>query len=411
MKSIKHIVIISTLFASMLTHVAAQELLSPDGRQKLEVGLSQEGRPYYKLVFRNKEVIKPSFLGLELQDQESLLDNFSLDSISTGTFDETWNPVWGEQREIRNHYNELVLYLKQQSTPNRLLNIHFRLYNDGLGFRYEFPKQENLSYFIIKEEKTAFALTGDHKAFWLPGDYDTQEYNTTTSNLSEVRALMSEAVTPNASQTSFSPTGLQTPLLLKSKDNLYINIHEAGLIDYACMSLNLDDKNMILKSWLTPDAVGNKGYLQTPAVSPWRTIMVSDKAADILTSRLILNLNEPTAFEDVSWIKPIKYVGVWWEMISGKSSWSYTSMENLKLDEVDYSQVKPNRTHAANTRRVKEYIDFAAKHGFDAVLVEGWNIGWEDWFGKSKDYVFDFVTPYPDFDVRELQQYAAERGV
>src|SRR5690606_29090913 len=238
-----------------------------------------------------------------------------------------------------------------------------------------------------------------------------QEYNTTTSNLSEVRALMSEAVTPNASQTSFSPTGLQTPLLLKSKDNLYINIHEAGLIDYACMSLNLDDKNMILKSWLTPDAVGNKGYLQTPAVSPWRTIMVSDKAADILTSRLILNLNEPTAFEDVSWIKPIKYVGVWWEMISGKSSWSYTSMENLKLDEVDYSQVKPNRTHAANTRRVKEYIDFAAKHGFDAVLVEGWNIGWEDWFGKSKDYVFDFVTPYPDFDVRELQQYAAERGV
>lgn len=411
MKSIKHIVIISTLFASMLTHVAAQELLSPDGRQKLEVGLSQEGRPYYKLVFRNKEVIKPSFLGLELQDQESLLDNFSLDSISTGTFDETWNPVWGEQREIRNHYNELVLYLKQQSTPNRLLNIHFRLYNDGLGFRYEFPKQENLSYFIIKEEKTAFALTGDHKAFWLPGDYDTQEYNTTTSNLSEVRALMSEAVTPNASQTSFSPTGLQTPLLLKSKDNLYINIHEAGLIDYACMSLNLDDKNMILKSWLTPDAVGNKGYLQTPAISPWRTIMVSDKAADILTSRLILNLNEPTAFEDVSWIKPIKYVGVWWEMISGKSSWSYTSMENLKLDEVDYSQVKPNRTHAANTRRVKEYIDFAAKHGFDAVLVEGWNIGWEDWFGKSKDYVFDFVTPYPDFDVRELQQYAAERGV
>ncbi|HEU4496873.1 MAG TPA: glycoside hydrolase family 97 protein, partial [Flavobacterium sp.] len=287
----------------------------------------------------------------------------------------------------------------------------FRIFNDGLGFRYEFPEQKELAYFIIKEERTQFALAGDHKAFWLPGDFDTQEYSTVTSNLSEVRGKMKDAVTPNASQHPFSPTGLQTPLMLKSKDGLYINIHEAALVDYSCMSLNLDDKNFILESFLTPDAIGNKGYMQAPAKSPWRTIVVSDKATDILASKLILNLNEPTKYKDVSWIRPIKYVGVWWEMITGKSSWSYNNLTSVKLGETDYSKTEPNGKHAANTANVKKYIDFAAEHGFDAVLVEGWNEGWEDWFGKTKDYVFDFITPYPDFDVKELQRYASSKNI
>ena len=318
--------------------------------------------------------------------------------------------MWGEVKNIRNHYNELALTITQAQT-GRFILVRFRVFDDGLGFRYEFPRQPNLSYFVIKEERTQFALTGDHKAFWLPGDYDTQEYSTVTSNLSQVRGLMKSAVTPNASQTVFSDTGVQTPLMLKSKDGLYINIHEAALIDYSCMSLELDDKNFVLESHLTPDAQGDKGYLQTPAVSSWRTLIVSDRAGDILESKLVWNLNEPTKYKDVSWIKPIKYVGVWWEMITGKSTWSYTDMENVKLDLIDYTKVKPNGTHAANTAHVKEYIDFAAKHGFDAVLVEGWNIGWEDWFGKSKDYVFDFLTPYPDFDLPELHRYAESKGI
>jgi len=285
------------------------------------------------------------------------------------------------------------------------------VFDDGLGFRYEFPQQENLNYFVIKEEKSQFAMTGDHKAFWLPGDYDTQEYSTMTSNLSEIRGLMDKAITPNSSQTPFSPTGVQTSLMMKSKEGLYINIHEAALIDYACMHLNLDDKNFIFESWLTPDAIGDKGYMQTPCQSPWRTVIVNDDAREILASKMILNLNEPTKFEDTSWIKPVKYIGVWWEMITGKSTWAYTDLPSVKLGETDYSKTKPNGKHAANTTKVKEYIDFAALHGFDAVLVEGWNEGWEDWFGKTKDYVFDFVSPYPDFDVKELHRYAASKGI
>lgn len=391
--------------------INAQQITSPDQNLELKFGLSSKGEPTYELTYKKKAVIKTSKLGLELKNGTSFLDGFQIDKTEKNTFDETWSPVLGEQKNIRNHYNELLVTLSQKTANGRFIKIRFRLFNDGLGFRYEFPEQKNLNHFVIKEEKTQFALAGDHKAFWLPGDYDTQEYSTVTSNLSEVRGKMKAAVTPNASQTTFSPTGLQTPLMMKSKDGLYINIHEAALVDYSCMSLNLDDSNMILESWLTPDAIGDKGYLQAPTQSPWRTIVVSDKAADILASKLILNLNKPTKYKDVSWIKPVKYVGVWWEMITGKSSWAYTDLESVQLGVTDYSKTKPNGKHAANTAHVKEYIDFASKHGFDAVLVEGWNEGWEDWFGKSKDYVFDFVTPYPDFDVKELHRYAASKGV
>jgi len=388
----------------------AQEINSPDKNLTLKFELHAKGVPTYQLTYKQKAVIKSSKLGIQTKDVPSFLDGFTVTKTETNSADETWSPVLGEQKTIRNNYNELVVTLSQPEQKGRYIRIRFRLFNDGLGFRYEFPEQENLNYFIIKEEKTQFALAGDHKAFWLPGDYDTQEYSTVTSKLSEVRGKMKEAVTPNASQTPFSPTGLQTPLMMKSADGLYINIHEAALVDYSTMSLNLDDKNMILESWLTPDAIGDKGYLQAPTQSPWRTIIVSDKATDILASKLVLNLNEPTKYKDVSWIKPVKYVGVWWEMITGKSTWAYTD-EKIQLGITDFSKTKPNGKHAANTAHVKEYIDFAAKNGFDAVLVEGWNEGWEDWFGKTKDYVFDFVTPYPDFDVKELHRYAADKGV
>ncbi len=388
----------------------AQELRSPDSSFSLQFSLNEKGTPTYQLKYKGKPVIKTSKMGLELKDSVSFQEGFTIADTKTGTFDETWKPVWGEVSQIRNHYNELALTLDQKSTQRTII-IRFRLFNDGLGFRYEFPEQKNLNYFIIKEEKTQFALAGDHKTFWLPGDYDTQEYSTVTSKLSEIRGKMKAAVTPNSSQTTFSDTGVQTPLMMKSKDGLYINIHEAALIDYSCLSLELDDKNFILESVLTPDAIGNKGYMQAPAKTPWRTIIVSDKAAGILESKLVLNLNEPTKFEDTSWIKPVKYIGVWWEMITGKSNWAYSDLSSVQLGVTDFSKVTPSGKHAANTGRVKEYIDFASKHGFDAVLVEGWNVGWEDWFGKTKDYVFDFVTPYPDFDVKEIHSYAKSKGV
>ncbi|WP_375373976.1 glycoside hydrolase family 97 protein [Hymenobacter cellulosivorans] len=388
----------------------AEEMKSPNQQMVLTFALQSDGVPTYALTYKGRPVIKTSKLGLELKNAPALTSGFTVADSKQTTFDETWQPVWGETKSIRNHYNELTVNLQQAAT-SRTVILHFRVFDDGLGFRYEFPLQPKLDYFVVKEEKSQFALAGDHKAFWLPGDYDTQEYSTVTSNLSEIRSKMKAATTPNASQTPFSPTGVQTPLMLKSKDGLYINIHEAALVDYSCMHLELDDKNMVLESHLTPDAAGNKGELQTPCVSPWRTIIVSDKAADILQSKLVLNLNEPSKIKDTSWIKPVKYVGVWWEMITGKSTWSYTNQENIKLDALDYSKVKPNGTHGATNANVKRYIDFAAQHGFDAVLVEGWNTGWEDWFGKHKDYVFDFVTPYPDFDVQELNRYAQSKGV
>ncbi|WP_316838693.1 glycoside hydrolase family 97 protein [Pedobacter gandavensis] len=388
----------------------AQELKSPDNNLTLKFSLGDAGTPVYQLTYKGKSVIKPSTIGLQLKNAPDLLNGFQISDTKQSTFDESWTPVWGELKTIRNNYNELAVTLKQPAS-DRFIRVRFRLFNDGLGFRYEFPEQKNLNYFTIKEEKTQFALAGDHKAFWLPGDYDTQEYSTVTSDLSEVRGKMKAAVTPNVSQKTFSETGLQTPLMMKSKDGLYINIHEAALINYSTMSLELNDENMVLESVLTPDAIGDKGYMQAPTQSPWRTIIVSDKAGDILMSKTILNLNEPTKFKDTEWIKPIKYVGVWWEMITGKSTWAYNDLDNVQLGVTDYSKTKPNGKHAANTKRVKEYIDFAAENGLDAVLVEGWNEGWEDWFGKTKDYVFDFVTPYPDFDVKELHRYAASKNV
>ena len=390
----------------------AQELKSPNGNFKMIFALENDGTPTYQLFMKNKEIIKKSKLGLELQkDKKSLLNDFKLVNEVRNTFDETWKTVWGEETEIRNHYNELVLTLKQNETERQVI-IRFRLFNDGLGFRYEFPEQKNLTYFVVKEERTEFAMTGDHTAFWIPGDYDTQEYDFTESKLTEIRKLFRGAVSENASQKQFSDTGVQTSLMLKTADGIYINIHEAALINYSCMHLNLDDKNLVFQSHLTPDAKGNKGHLQAPCVSPWRTIIASADARDILASRMTLNLNEPCKIEDTSWIKPVKYIGVWWEMITGKSSWAYTDeIPSVQLGITDFTKAKPNGKHAANTKHVKEYIDFAAKHGFDAVLVEGWNEGWEDWFGHEKDYVFDFVTPYPDFDVKGIHEYAKSKGV
>ena len=421
------------LSMGILTSHAQEKLSSPDGNLTMSFSLDMQGSPVYELSYKGKTVIKPSKLGFELVQenpnkqtdfewkeqkdttlsdvQTNLYNGFELEKAEFSTFDETWQPVWGEEKEIRNHYNQLTVTL-EQSQSERIMQIEFRLFNDGLGFRYNFPKQPHLNYFVIKEEHSQFAMTGDHKAFWIPGDYDTQEYDYTTSRLSEIRGLMSKAITPNSSQTPFSPTGVQTSLLMKTDEGLYINLHEAALVDYSCMHLNLNDSTMVFESWLTPDAQGNKGYMQTPCHTPWRTIIVSDDARNILASRLTLNLNEPCKIEDTSWIKPVKYIGVWWDMITGKGSWAYTDeVPSVKLGETNYAQTQPNGKHSANTENVKRYIDFAAKHGFDQVLVEGWNEGWEDWFGKSKDYVFDFVTPYPDFNVQELKEYAASKGV
>lgn len=392
--------------------IQAQQLQSPNGKLVMEFALQANGTPSYQLNYKNKAVIKTSKLGLELKnDKKSLLNDFTVVDQKTSTVNENWQPVWGEVATITNNYNELAITLEQKETERKMI-IRFRLFNDGLGFRYEFPSQKNLTYFVIKEERSQFAMTGDHTAFWIPGDYDTQEYDYTTSKLSEIRGLTEKATTANVSQKSFSNTGVQTSLMLKTADGLYINLHEAALINYSCMHLNLDDKNMIFESWLTPDAKGDKGYMQAPQHSPWRTIIVSDDARDILASKMTLNLNEPNKIKDTSWIKPVKYVGVWWEMITGKSSWAYTDeLPTVQLGVTDFSKVKPNGKHGANNANVKKYIDFAAKHGFDGVLVEGWNEGWEDWFGHLKDYVFDFVTPYPDFDVKGLQAYAKEKGV
>ena len=432
MKLKKNLSLIAFLCISFIAN-AQQKLSSPDGNLEMTFTLDGQGTPTYELTYKQKEVIKPSKLGLELKKEDAnaktdfewtdkkdidkldiktnLYNGFELKDVQTSTNDETWQPVWGEEKEIRNHYNELAVTLNQPAN-DRFIIIRFRLFNDGLGFRYEFPQQKNLNYFVIKEEHSQFAMAGDHTAYWIPGDYDTQEYDYTVSRLSEIRGLFSKAYTENSSQTAFSPTGVQTALMMKTDDGLYINLHEAALVDYSCMHLVLDDKNFVFTSQLTPDAQGNMAYMQTPCRTPWRTVMVSDDARDILASNLILNLNEPCKYKDTSWIKPVKYIGVWWEMIAGGKPWAYTwDVPSVRLGETDYNKVKPNGQHPANNENVKKYIDFAAKHGFDQVLVEGWNIGWEDWFGHSKDYVFDFVTPYPDFDIKMLNEYAQSKGV
>lgn len=410
------------LFSALLPlSVAAQTVSSPNGAISVSFSLADGGRPTYEMTYKGRPVVKPSHLGLELAKDKhatkgfaetSLMDGFTESHSEVSSFDETWKPVWGETATIRNHYNELLVSLSQNHT-GRQMNIRFRVYDDGMGLRYEFPQQDSLVYFIVKEEHTQFAMTGDHTAWWLPGDYDTQEQETQESRLSEIRARFHDAVNwSNSSVANFSETGVQTSLQMKSQDGLYINIHEAALVNYPAMHLNLDDKHMVFESWLTPDATGNKAYVQVPFNTPWRTVMVSDDARDMLSSNLILNLNEPCKIEDTSWIHSTKYCGVWWEMIVGKSSWNYTDdLPSVDIYKVDWKHVRPNGRHAANTENVKRYIDFAAKNGLQEVLVEGWNIGWEDWANRWKWDVFDFVTPYPDFDIQYLNEYAHSKGV
>ena len=401
------------LIASALSMGAVETLNSPDGKLSVNFDLTTDGTPTYNLVYNGKEVVATSRLGLELKKGKSLLTDFSLVRTTRSSFDETWEPVWGETATIRNNYNEMAVRLSQPFDGKmREMIIRFRLYNDGVGFRYEWPEQKDFTYFVIKEERTEFAMTGDHTAYWIPGDYDTQEYDYTVCRLSEIRKDMPKVLNPdNASTSVFSPTGVQTALQIKTVDGVYLNIHEAACINYATMHLNLDDKNLVFTSWLTPDARGDKGYMMAPCHSPWRTVMVAPTATAVLDSKLILNLNEPCKLKDTSWIHPTKYMGVWWEMITGKSTWSYTDFNAVNLDSIDYKRAKPNGRHAANNDNVKRYIDFASAHGFDQLLVEGWNIGWEDWIGFEKDYVFDFVTPNPDFDIAMLNNYAHSKGI
>ena len=420
-----------SVFGGNVSQLSSNNALrSPDGKMELRFAVV-DGVPYYQLNHDGKTIVKPSKMGFTLEWRDDLAHAFVLRNTERSTFDETWQPVWGEEANIRNHYNEMLVTLEQpigsvesmdHSTESRptVMQIRFRLYDDGLGFRYEFPDQikkgqpfNALVCFWIKDELTEFAMAGDHTAWWIPGDYDTQEYNYTECRLSEIRGLYEEGHKDGGwPWTDFSRTGVQTALQMKSADGLYINIHEAATLNFPTMHLNLNDTTLTFRAWLCPDATGYKGRIQTPCVTPWRTIMVCEKATDVLRSRLILNLNEPCALEDVSWIHPVKYMGVWWEMISGKSTWSYTNeFPSVKLGETDYEHAKPNGTHGANTANVRRYIDFAAKHGFDALLIEGWNIGWEDWYGKQKEFVFDFLTPYPDFDLPALNKYAHEKGI
>ncbi len=438
MKRILSAISAIALFAGCATETSDKvtdihKIQSPSGNMEVTFRLTEDGTPQYALDYEGRKVILPSDLGFEFRgvlkaqklvynadgtiskvDREPTVqfyEDFAVESVDTASFDDTWEPVWGEEAKIRNNYNELLVNLVQ-TTSDRKMSIRFRLYDDGLGFRYEFPYQKNLSYFVIKEEMTQFALAGDHTAWWLPGDYDTQEYNFTECRLSEIADRMPEAICGNDSQTPFSVNGVQTSLQMRTDDGLYINIHEAALLDYPCMHLELDPKTMTFTSHLTPDAQGWKGRMQTPCNTPWRTVQVAPSATAQLASRLILNLNDPCALESTDWIRPVKYIGVWWEMISGKGSWAYTDdFASVQLGKTDYASATPNGRHSANNENVRRYIDFAAEHGFDQVLVEGWNEGWEDWANCNKDYVFDFVTPYPDFDMEALNEYAHSKGV
>ena len=411
----KKILTLVSVLAVSAGLVAAQDtnirkVSSPDGNVELSFNLKDGHIPVYSLDYKGKPVVGESHLGFKLQGS-GMYDWFEISDTATREIDETWNPVWGEESQIRNHCNEMTVTLRQTSS-NRFMKICFRVFDDGMGLRYEFPDQKSMAYFVITDELTEFAMTGDHTAWWIPGDYDTQEYDYTRSRLSEIRGLLSSAICDNLSQTIFSETGVQTSLQMKTDDGIYINLHEAALVNYPAMHLLLDDKNMVFKAHLTPDPNGDLAYMQSPCTTPWRTVIVSDDARDILASRITLNLNEPCKIEDTSWIKPCKYMGVWWEMIAGRSDWSYTwDLNSTHIDTDDLTKVKPHGRHGATTANVKKYIDYASANGFDGVLVEGWNVGWEDWFGHMKDYVFDFVTPYPDFDVEEIEKYAAEKGI
>ncbi|TRX21653.1 glycoside hydrolase family 97 protein [Flavobacterium franklandianum] len=400
------------LFICIVPFLAqAQEINSPNKNLVLKFELAANGVPSYQLYYKGKYVIKPSTLGLEIKDAPSFMDGFSITNSEQKSVDEFWNPVMGEEKTIRNNYNELVVTLAQAKNKNRYIRIRFRLFNDGLGFRYEFPKQDDLKYFVIKEEHTEFQLAGNHKIFWIPGDYDTNEYAYTTSKISEIPSRMKKATVVINAQQPIKEIAVQTPSMMKSNDGLYINIHEAALINYPAMSLQVDAATLKMTSHLTPDALGNKGYMQTDTQTPWRTIVVSDKATEILASKLILNLNEPSAYKDVSWIKPVKYIGIWWEyFVAGKSTWAYGKENNVKLSD-DFTKLTPNGRHGATTEHAKKYIDFASANGFDAILIEGWNVGWEDWVGNWKEEVFDFVTAYPDFDVKAVHEYAAAKKV
>ena len=427
MRTLSSLILVLSLLLPATVSARVETVYSPDRNIAVNFEV-KDGIPIYNVLFNGKEVIRDSRLGLELVsvkgngefnnfdnkqvvNQNSMLDGFTQLTARYSSFDETWQPVWGEESNIRNHYNEMAVTLHQDELGRHII-VRFRVYDDGVGLRYEFPQQPNLTYFVIKEEHTQFAMPGDITAWWIAGDYDTQEYQYTCSRLSEIRGLLPGTITPNASQEQFSDTGVQTSLQLKTDDGIFINLHEAALVDYPCMHLNLVDKNMVFESWLTPDALGNKGYMQTPCQTPWRTIMIVDDARKILASRLILNLNEPCKIKDTSWIKPVKYMGVWWELITSKNTWNYTDqLPSVKLGQTDYSKLKPNGKHGACNENVKRYIDFAAANGFDQLLIEGWNEGWEDWFGNSKDYVFDFVTPYPDFDIKMLNDYAHSKGM
>ena len=411
MNHYKNFALAALAIAASAIPASAEDISSPDGNVTVNFSVDPDGRPVYTVAYKGKAVINPSTLGLELTGKPDLMDGFKVKSVSTSAFDETWQPVWGENRDIRNHYNEMLVELEQPAT-DRLMNLRFRVYDDGVGFRYEFPEQKTMPYFVIKKENTRFAMTGDHTAWWIPGDYDTQEYDYIESRLSEIRPHVEKNINTNISSTIFSPTGVQTSIQMKTDDGLYINLHEAALVDYSCMHLELDEPTLTFTSHLTPDAQGNMAHMQTPCKTPWRTVMVSDDARDMLASNLILNLNDPCKYEDTSWIKPVKYMGVWWEMIAGNKPWSYTDeYPSVRIGVTDYAKAKPHGKHPANNENVRRYIDFAAEHGFDQLLVEGWNIGWEDWSGNSKDYVFDFVTPYPDFDIDMLNKYANSKGI
>jgi hypothetical protein len=405
----KHLFLILLILS--LSIINSQTIQSPDGNLTLTFKLTDEGVPVYQLNYDRQIVIKESRLGLSLKEIPSLDEGFTISKVDSSSTDEIWEPVWGEVKLIRNHYKELCITLLQGKANNRTITIRFRLFNDGLGFRYEFPMQDNLNYFTVADELTQFSLTGDHVAFWIPGDYDTNEYYHIKSSLSKVDALFGKSVDEIFAKTVIGKNFVQSPLMMKSAEGLYINIFEAALVDYSAMHLEIDQSDFILTSHLVPDAVGNKAYMQTPCKTPWRTVLVSDDATEILASKTILNLNEPSKIDDTGWIKPMKYIGIWWEMHVGISSWNYADVNNVSLTLTDWNSLKPNGRHGATTKRTKRYIDFAAEHGFDGVLVEGWNVGWEDWFGKWKEEVFDFITPYPDFDVEEISKYAASKGV